>query len=245
MYSFKSILCAFTLACVFCAHADDLEPWGDGSQGTEWSWNFEENTLTILRGNNNDYRFWVHDGGGDPNTGVINNITVYDPNDNIGDFSLLIGYPLDPNDPNSAVDPNKPGALHVRAGDLRYDGGTATVLGLYLAGDLATDDDVYFESVAGDIDIAGKLDKDGYSQEQTHDLIVNDGVAGDILVEELHGEIIVPNGTVNGDITTGAVPFTPRTGGGVNIAGSYSRVGRVIDPTALARGTFRPGTLGC
>lgn len=153
---------------------------------------------------------------------MINNITVYDPNDNIGDFSLLIGYPLDPNDPNSAVDPDKPGALHVNDGDLRYDGGASTVMGIYLAGDLATEDNVYLESVSGDIYIAGKLHEDGHPQELTYDLVVDGDIDGNIFIEELHGEILVPNGTVSGNITTGTVPFTPRTGGGVDIGGSYS-----------------------
>jgi hypothetical protein len=122
-----------------------LESWGDGTAGTEFSWYPNENRLVILDGNGNDYKFWVHDGSEEPNTGVIDNITVYDPNDNIGDFSLLIGYPLDPNDPNSAVDPNKPGALHWKAGDLTYDGGTSTIVGIHLAGNIATEGNVECE----------------------------------------------------------------------------------------------------
>ncbi|MFQ5806662.1 MAG: hypothetical protein ACE5I3_09450 [Phycisphaerae bacterium] len=116
MYASKSIVLVLTLGCVLSANADVLESWGDGSQGTDWDWIPQENTLTILRGNGNDYRFWVHDGSEDPGTGVIDNITV--DIDATGDFSILIEHP-----------DGYAGALDWNEGDLRYAGGTSTTIG--------------------------------------------------------------------------------------------------------------------
>jgi len=209
MYASKCILSVFLVGCAVGANGDVLVSWGEGTQEVDFDWIPELNRLTIFHGNGLNYKFWVHDGSEIPGTGVIDNITV-DPNA-VGDFTLLIQEEY-----------GGPGALDWNDGDLRYDGGTSTILGLYLAGDLATEDHVYLESVSGDIYIAGKLHEDGHSQELTYDLVVDGGIDGEIYINELHGEILVPNGTVTGNITTGAVPGTPRTSGGVNMAGNYS-----------------------
>jgi len=124
MYASKSIVLVLTFACVVCANADDLESWGDGSQGTEWDWIPQESRLTILRGDGNEYRFWVHDGTLTPGTGTIDNIVVN--GDATGDFTLLIKHP-----------DGHAGALDWEQGDLRYDNGTSTVVGVKLDGALS------------------------------------------------------------------------------------------------------------
>lgn len=118
--------CAATIAVVLCVSlvsADELVSCGDGTQGTEFDWQQETNILTILHGNGNEYKFWVHDGTEEPGTGVINNITVH--KDATGDFSILIehrdGYA---------------GALDWNEGNLEYGGGTSTVTGVQVAGNL-------------------------------------------------------------------------------------------------------------
>jgi len=152
MYASKNILIVLFSVSTGLAHADVLVKWGDGSQGTEWNWSPDYNTLTILRGDGNDYKFWFHDGSEVPGTGVIDNISV-DPNA-AGDFTLTIGYPLDPNDPNSPLDPNTPGALDWNEGDLRYGGGTSTVLGIKVAGDAGVDDEwIRLERLDGSIEV--------------------------------------------------------------------------------------------
>ena len=134
MYASKCILSVFLVACVVGANADVLESWGEGTPGTDFTWFPDENSLIIHHGNGLNYKFWVHDGSEEPGTGLIDNITVHQ--DATGDFSLLIGYPVDPNDPNSAVDPNEPGVLDWNQGNLEYAGGTSTVTGVKVAGTL-------------------------------------------------------------------------------------------------------------
>lgn len=106
MYAFKNILVVLVIASAFAARADVLMSWGDGEQGTEWDWYPDENQLTILRGDGNDYKFWFHDGSEVSGTGVIDNITV-DPNA-VVDFTLILMTPA-----------GDPGALEHRRPALR------------------------------------------------------------------------------------------------------------------------------
>jgi len=110
MYASKCIVSAFLVACVAATNADVLESWGDGASGTDFSWYPNENRLVVLHGNGLNYKFWFHDGSGEPGTGVIDNITV-DPSAT-GDFTLLIQHP-----------DGYAGALNWNEGDLRYAGG--------------------------------------------------------------------------------------------------------------------------
>ena len=66
-------------------------------------------TITIDNPGGHTFKFYAHDGSGTPGTGIINNITLDDPNTATGDFSLMIA---DPNDPNKA------GVLHWKTDSL-------------------------------------------------------------------------------------------------------------------------------
>jgi len=157
MNASKLIMLLLLIGYTAGASADDLETWGDGVQYIDYLWYPTQRELVIINGDNLNYKFWVHDGGDDPSTGVIDSITV-DPNA-AGDFSLTIGYPADPNDPNSPLDPNTPGALNWNEGDLEYAGGTSTVVFAKLAGAMAaTDKTVELDQVDGTIDVAGSVD---------------------------------------------------------------------------------------
>ncbi len=145
MNTYKSILLVVLLACGTAAHADVLMSWGDGELGTDYDW-FLDNTLVILRGDGNDYKFWVHDGSGTPGTGVINNITV-DPSAT-GDFSILIEH-----------ETGAPGALDWNEGDLRYAGGTSTVTAVKVAGVLAElGKAVALDRLDGSIEVGGSIE---------------------------------------------------------------------------------------
>jgi hypothetical protein len=153
----KTISAIALMSCIAVASADVLVSWGDGVQEVDYDWLPDLNVLTIYHGNGLDYKFWFHDGSEEPGTGVIDNITV-DPNA-VGDFSLLIAYPLDPNDPNSPVDPNEAGALDWSAGDLTYAGGTSTVTGVKVAGVLAAPTkQVAVDRLDGWIEVGGAVD---------------------------------------------------------------------------------------
>jgi|GEM_PF-2525326 len=173
MYASKIVMLAVTVVCVFNANADTLETWGDGSQGTDWNWIPAQNRLIILQGDGNDYKFWFHDGGDDPSTGVIDNITV-DPNA-AGDFSLTIGYPADPNDPNSPLDPNTPGALNWNEGDLTYAGGTSTIFGAKLAGSMCANGPLLVDMTTGPLIVEGEI---------LDDVTINT-LGGDIVCENM------------------------------------------------------------
>jgi hypothetical protein len=141
----KSMLLVVLLAFGSAAHADVLMSWGDGTLGTDYDW-FLDNTLVILRGNGNNYKFWVHDGSGEPGTGVINNITVHQ--DATGDFSILIEHPE-----------GYAGALDWNEGNLEYAGGTSTVTGVTVDGTLAAEDkSVVLDVLDGSIDVGGSVD---------------------------------------------------------------------------------------
>jgi len=103
-----------------------ITQWGDVPPGA-YDIDQQAGEILILEGGGYAFKFYAEDPPGSPGTGVINNITV-DPNA-VGDFSLLIAYPVDPNDPNSPVAPNEAGALDWNEGDLTYTGGTSTVTG--------------------------------------------------------------------------------------------------------------------
>jgi len=129
-----------------------ITSWGDGTLDEEWSIDQFAAEIRILRANGNTYKFYAEDPPGSPGTGVINNITV-DPNA-AGDFSLLIAYPLDPNDPNSPVDPNEAGALDWNEGNLTYAGGTSTVTGVKVAGLLSEPGKpIHIDRLDGSIDV--------------------------------------------------------------------------------------------
>lgn len=131
------MLCATT-------YGDAIESWGDGTLGTEFTWSVENRILTILRGDGNDYKFWFHDGSEVPGTGVIDNITV-DPNA-VGDFTLTLLTPA-----------GCPGALNWNEGDLRYAGGTSTVTGVKVDGNLGEYPyDVHIDRLEGSLEIGDK-----------------------------------------------------------------------------------------
>lgn len=88
------------LVAVATTGAQTTVSWGDAVPGTDFLINDTLRTITILRGLNQNYKFWAHAGTGTPGTGVINNITI-DANAT-GNFSLLIDHPTT----------GQPGALH-------------------------------------------------------------------------------------------------------------------------------------
>ena len=221
MYRLRFVVFACFSAYVTGASADVLVSWGDGTVGTDFLWSPTSNQLVIVN-SGNDYKFWVHDGGGDPNSGVIDSITLDDPNSLTGDFSLLIGYPLDPNDPNSAVDPNKPRALHWIAGDLTYDGGTSTILGIRLAGNIVgsrADENVICDVINGDINVAGVLAV-GYGGAPQARKLQATSITGDITLGGMVGDIVT-TGSLDGDVEVGDT-WGGRTPGGFVIKSDYS-----------------------
>ena len=230
MRSLKAILLVLIVSCGTRAGADVLESWGDGEAGTDYLWIPALGDLTIYSASGNDYRFWVHDGSEDPNTGMINNITIDDPNSLTGDFSLLIGYPLDPNDPNSAVDPNKPGALHWIAGDLTYDGGTSTVLGIHLGGNIVgsrADENVICDVIDGDINVGGALAV-GYGGAPTLRKLQANSITGDITLGAMVGDI--ETGSLDGNVEVGNSQGGGYTPGDFTIGGDYDGTMLFTDP---------------
>ncbi len=99
------------------AQTNEIVEWG-GVDPNAYTIDQFARTIQIDIPGNYTFKFYAVDETGDPGTGIINNITV-DPNA-VGDFSLLIAYPLDPNDPNSPVDPNEAGALDWNEGRVAH-----------------------------------------------------------------------------------------------------------------------------
>lgn len=136
------------------------------------------------------------------------------------------------------VDPSKPGAKDWIAGDLRYPGGTSTVLGIRLAGHLAgkypENGDVYCERITGDIVIDAlsiSLEKNQglYADEINGDLHFVNGMWGDLHVGALNGDVLV------GDTPQGA--YTP---GEFFIGSSYGGSMHFTDPGGFD-GTIKIG----
>ena len=204
------------------AYADYITSWGQGTYGTDFTIDQFAGSIEILRGSGLEYKFYSETSQGSGEPGVINNITIDDPNSLTGDFSLLIGYPLDPNDPNSAVDPNKPRALHWIAGDLTYDGGTSTILGIHLAGNIVgsrADENVICDVINGDINVAGVLAVGYGGAPETRKLQAN-SITGDITLGGMVGDIVT-TGSLDGDVEVGDT-WGGRTPGGFVIKSDYS-----------------------
>jgi hypothetical protein len=178
------------------AIAQTIVPWGDGAPGTDFIINDPAASITILRGLGQNYKFWAHDGSGTPGTGSINNITIAPGA--TGDFTLLIDHPT----------AGQPGALNWRAGDLRYPGGTCTIVGIDLAGSLVTSPgsnpplDIFCEIVSGNI-VAGSISDVGPGS-PTLRKFVADSITGNITLGGMRGDIDV--GTFNGSLTVGDTP---------------------------------------
>jgi hypothetical protein len=117
--------------------------------GTDYDITQPSGVITIIRGDGNTYKFYSETSEGSGVPGVINNITV-DPNAS-GNFTLLIDHPTG----------GERGAEHWKAGDLTYSGGTCTIAGVDLSGNLCADGsngaDIVVEVVNGDINVGGHL----------------------------------------------------------------------------------------
>jgi len=135
--------------------ANDIHSFGGGDYGTDYEISDAEGIITIYNANGIAYAFWAEDSGAGPGTGFIDDIILDDPESMTGNFTLLIA---DPNYPN---DPNKPGAFNWDAGVLTYAAGTATVINVHLAGDLAGGGAISCHDVSGTISVGGDLDGPG------------------------------------------------------------------------------------
>ena len=123
---------------------------------------------------------------------MINNITV-DPNAS-GNFTLLIDHPTG----------GERGAEHWKAGDLTYAGGTCTIAGVDLSGNICADGssaaDIVVEVVTGDINVGGHL---SVSSALDRTFTAN-SVAGDINLGGMWGDLVV-NGAFDGDLNEDGV----------------------------------------
>jgi hypothetical protein len=137
------------------AQTNEIVEWG-GVDPNAYTIDQFARTIQIDIPGNHTFKFYAVDESAEPGTGIIDNITVH--KDATGDFSLLIAYPVDPNDPNSPVDPNEAGALDWNEGDLRYAGGTSTVTGVKVAGLLSEPGKpIHIDRLDGSIDVAGSV----------------------------------------------------------------------------------------
>lgn len=141
----KALSVISVVSCIALASADVLVSWGDGAEPDDYDWYPDQNRLIIYHGNSLNYKFWFHDGSGVPGTGVIDNITV-DPNA-VGDFTLTLETPT-----------GGPGALDWNAGDLRYAGGTSTVTGVMVDGNLGGyQKEIRIDLLQGSLEVGGDL----------------------------------------------------------------------------------------
>ena len=216
-----SVVCMASMATAY-AQTNTIVEWSGADPNAYTIYQFDR-AITINDPGGHTFKFYAHDSSGDPNTGVINSITLADPNTATGDFSLLIGYPLDPNDPNSPVDPNKPGALHWKAGDLTYDGGTSTILGIHLAGNICGDgeghhDNIICEIIDGDITVGGSLSEVGPGAPNLR-VLQADEITGNITLGGMYGDI--ETGALVGDVEVGDT-WGGRTPGDFRIHSGYA-----------------------
>jgi hypothetical protein len=82
--------CVIVLLGIFgnCAHANWITSWGDGDPADEWSIDQDQGTIIILKGDDNEYKFYSETYQNSGVEGVINNITV--AAGATGNFTLLI-----------------------------------------------------------------------------------------------------------------------------------------------------------
>ncbi len=204
---------ALAVAMVVGANAqnNNIVSFGDGVAGTDYDIDDPTGEITIYTANGNDYAFWAEDSSGGPGTGFIDNIILDDPDSMTGNFSLLIADPVYPNDPE------EPGALHWDAGDLTFDDGTATVINVHLAGNLAGDGDIVCDDVTGTVK-CGDID---------NGITIQGDLTGSITANDVSGAITI-DGNFNGDVTVNTLAdftggdFGTTVDGDIAIAQGYS-----------------------
>ena len=147
VYLSKCLAIVLFVSLTASASADVLVSFGDGVLDTDFSWDAPHRTITIYTANGNHYKFYVHNGGGTPGTGVINEIKVH--HSATGNFTLTI------DDPSGT--PNVAGASDWRYGYLRWNYGTSTLGQVQIANDLAADDDVQVDYLTGTMHIEGDV----------------------------------------------------------------------------------------
>ena len=147
----------------------------------------------------------------------------------------------DPNDPN---DRNKPGALHWKTGNLAYPGGTSTILGIRLAGNICGDGaghhaNIFCDVIDGDVTVAGTLSEVGAGAPTLRKLQAN-CITGDITLGGMYGDIVT--GSLDGDVTVGDT-WGGRTHGDFRIYNDYDGTMCLIDPTGYDGHIFIAGGL--
>ena len=118
---------AIAIGAVSNAFSGWITSWGNGSDGTEFSILQQPGTITILKGDDNEYKFYSETSQGSGVEGVINNITVADGV--TGNFTVLIDHPT----------AGEHGASHWQNASFRNegDGYTWTLVGADISGNLA------------------------------------------------------------------------------------------------------------
>jgi hypothetical protein len=192
-----------TLGSAFSS-ADFITSWGAGTQGQEYDISQIAQTITILKGDGNVYKFFSETSNGSGVPGVINNVTV--DSGASGNFTIWI---QDDSTPNGA-----PGASDVKQMNLSYGGGTSTVYVLWTSADLGEDDDVTIENLNGPI-LAG-----GDSQNtltvgtwDTRANITAVNVVGTVVInDDMTGSIDIGD-TLSGTVNANAVLSSTRRPG--------------------------------